>query len=201
MNKSESLMNDLGMRVVKLCIILGIMFLFRFFLSYITVFDEMEFFNTGLTVLDVVIGAANVVILVFLIKFGFYLSKHYELVNFPKAMLIGKWIVILIASVIAYQTFYHIARHIFRRHDIEVYNVMFLGISILIVARLGVLIFSNMDSITDLFTGKIKMVLREPVEEAEDGATAKEAELKCAGCGKLLDKDVAFCPKCGKKVA
>ena len=181
MNKSESLMNDLGMRVVKLCIILGIMFLFRFFLSYITVFDEMEFFDTGLTVLDIVIGAANVVILVFLMKFGFYLSKHYEVVKFPKAMVITKWIVMLIASIIAYQTFYHIARHVFERRNIEVYNAIFLGISILVVARLAVLVFSNMDNITDLFTGKIKIVLSEPVEEAEGESTVKETELKCAG--------------------
>jgi hypothetical protein len=197
MNKSESLINDLGTRVVKLCIILGVIFLFRFFLSYITVFDEMEFFDTGLTVLDIVIGAANVVILVFLIKFGTYLTKHYEMVNFPKAMVIAKWIVMLIASIVAYQTFYHIARHIFERRNIEVYNVIFLGISILLIVRLGILIFSNMEKITDLFMGKIKVVLREPVEENE----VVEEELKCAGCGNLLDKNTVFCPKCGKKVA
>ena len=198
MNKSETLVNDLGMRVVKLCIILGVMFLFRFLISYIRVFDEMEFFDTGLTILDVVIGAANAVILVFLMKFGFYLSKHYELINFPKAMVIAKWIVMLIASIIAYQTFYHIAKHLFRRHDIEIYNVTFVCISLLILVRLGVLVFSNMEKITDLFTGKIKPCLREPVE---DEALSNVEELKCSGCGKLLEKDISFCPKCGNKVA
>ncbi|MCX5698247.1 MAG: hypothetical protein NTX01_00910 [Candidatus Omnitrophica bacterium] len=160
MNKSESLINDLGMRVVKLCIILGIVFLFRFLISKITVFDETEFFNTRLTVLDVLIGAANAVILVFLMKFGFYLSKHYEIINFPKAMVIVKWIVMLIASIIAYQTFYHMAKHIFRRHNIETYNITFLCINLLVLARLGVLVFSNMEKIIDLFVGKIKVVLK-----------------------------------------
>ena len=143
MNKSESLINDLGMRLVKLCIILGVIFLFRFLVSKITVFDENEFFNTGLTVLDVMIGVVNAVILVFLMQFGLYLDKHYELVNFPKAITIAKWVVILISSIIAYQIFYHMARHIFRRHDIETYNITFLCISLLILVRLGVLIFSN----------------------------------------------------------
>jgi hypothetical protein len=198
MNKSESLINDLGMRIVKLCIILGVMFLFRFIVSKITVFDKNEFFNTGLTVLDVMIGAVNAVILVFLMKFGLYLDKHYELVNFPKAMAIAKWVVILSTSIIAYQIFYHIAKHIFRRHDIETYNITFLCISLLILVRLGVLIFSNMEKITDLFVGKIKIVLREPVL---DDSVVEETEPKCSGCGKIVEKDTAFCPKCGTKVA
>ena len=197
MNKSESLINDLGMRVVKLCIILGVMFLFRFLISKITVFDETEFFNTGLTVLDVVIGAANAIILVFLIKFGFYLSKHYEVINFPKAMIIAKWMVMLIASIIAYQTFYHMAKHIFRRHDIEIYNISFLCISLLLLVRLGVLIFSNMEKITDLFVGKIKPVLREPIL---DDSMVEEVALKCSGCKKEVQKDTAFCPDCGTKI-
>jgi len=198
MNKSESLINDLGMRVVKLCIILGIMFLFRFLITKITVFDRNEFFNTGLTVLDVMIGAANAVILVFLMQFGLYLDKHYALVNFPKAMAIAKWTVILSTSIIAYQIFYHIARHLLRRHDIENYNIAFLCISLLILVRLGVLIFSNMEKITDVFVGKIKIVLREPVL---DDSVVEETTPKCSGCGKEIEKDAAFCPKCGKKIA
>lgn len=198
MNKSESLINDLGMRIVKLCIILGVMFLFRFIISKITVFDETRFFSTGLTVLDVMIGAANAVILVFLLKFGLYLDRHFELVNFPKAMAIAKWVVILSTSIIAYQIFYHMARHIFRRHDIETYNITFLCISLLLLVRLGVLIFSNMEKITDLFVGKIKIVLREPIL---DDSVAEETTPKCSGCGKEVEKDTAFCPKCGTKIA
>jgi len=197
MNKSEALTQDLGMRVVKLCIILGVMFLFRYLLSFVKVFDEMEFFNTNLTVLDIVIGATNAVILTFLIKFGFYLSKHYEVINFPKAMVIAKWIVMAFAAIVAYQTYYHIAKHLLRRHDIDGYNVAFLCITLLLIIRLGVLIFSNMESITDLFTGKIKPELREPVVEDTE---AKDVESKCKGCGKSLDKDAAFCPKCGAKI-
>jgi len=198
MNKSETLINDLGMRVVKLCIILGIMFLFRFLITKITVFDRNEFFNTGLTVLDVIIGAANAVILVFLMQFGLYLDKHYELVNFPKAMAIAKWTVILSTSIIAYQIFYHIARHLLRRHDIENYNIAFLCISLLILVRLGVLIFSNMEKITDVFVGKIKIVLREPTL---DDSVTEETTPKCSGCGKEIEKDAAFCSQCGKKIA
>lgn len=200
MNKSEALVNDMGMRVVKLCIILGIMFLFRYLISMIQVFDEMEFFNTGLTVLDVVIGAANAVILTFLIKFGFYLTKHYEMINFPKAMVIAKWIVMLIASIIAYQTFYHIAKHLFRRHDIEVYNVTFLCVSLLLLTRLMVLIFSNMEKITDLFTGRLKAIFKEPEPDVEE-PEVKTEEFKCKGCGNKLEKDVVFCSKCGIKVS
>jgi hypothetical protein len=198
MNKSESLINDLGMRIVKLCIILGVMFLFRFIISKITVFDETRFFSTGLTVLDVMIGAANAVILVFLLKFGLYLDRHFELINFPKAMAIAKWVVILSTSIIAYQIFYHMARHIFRRHDIETYNITFLCISLLLLVRLGVLIFSNMEKITDLFVGKIKIVLREPIL---DNSVVEETTPKCSGCGKEVEKDTAFCPKCGTKIA
>jgi hypothetical protein len=184
MNKSESLINDLGMRIVKLCIILGVMFLFRFLISKITVFDETRFFSTGLTVLDVMIGAANAVILVFLLKFGLYLDRHYELVNFPKAMAIAKWVVILSTSIITYQIFYHMAKHMFRRHDIEIYNITFLCISLLLLVRLGVLIFSNMEKITDLFVGKIRIVLREPVLDDS-----------------VVEEVTAFCSKCGTKVA
>ncbi|GEM_PF-2182419 len=198
MNKSETLLNDLGVRVVKLCIILGVMFLFRFLVSKIEVFDENEFFNTGLTVLDVMIGVVNGIILVFLMKFGLSLDKRYELVKFPKAMTIAKWVVILSSAILAYQIFYHMAKHIFRRHDIETYNITFLIISILLLARLGVLIFSNMEMITDLFMGKIGIVLREP---ATDGSAEQEAELKCSGCGKVVEKGSAFCPKCGAKIA
>jgi hypothetical protein len=198
MNKSESLINDLGMRIVKLCIILGVMFLFRFLISKITVFDETRFFSTGLTVLDVMIGAANAVILVFLLKFGLYLDRHYELVNFPKAMAIAKWVVILSTSIITYQIFYHMAKHMFRRHDIEIYNITFLCISLLLLVRLGVLIFSNMEKITDLFVGKIRIVLREPVL---DDSVVEEVTPKCSGCGREVEKDTAFCSKCGTKVA
>ena len=198
MNKSESLINDLGMRVVKLCIILGVMFLFRFLVSKISVFDENEFFNTGLTVLDIMIGVVNAVILVFLMQFGLYLDKHFELVNFPKAIKIAKWVVILSSSIIAYQIFYHMARHIFRRHDIETYNITFLCISLLILVRLGVLVFSNMDKITDLFVGKIKIVLKEP---SLDDSVVEEIAPKCSKCGKEVEKDTAFCPKCGNKIA
>lgn len=195
MNKSEALTNELGMRVVRLCIIVGVLFLFRFLISYIRVFDEMRFFDTRATVLDVVLAGVNVTIFIFLIKFGFHLSKNYEMVEFPKAMVIAKWFVILIAAINAYQGFYRIAKRLLRRNDIEGYNVAFLCISLLIVIRLGVLIFSNMDRITDLFTGKIKPVLREPVTEE----AAPEVELKCKGCGVSLEKGVAFCPKCGTK--
>ena len=198
MNKSESLINDMGMRIVKLCIILGVMFLFRFIVSKITVFDENEFFNTGLTVLDIMIGAVNAVILVFLMQFGLYLDKHYELVDFPKAMKIAKWAVILSTSIIAYQIYYHIAKHIFRRHDIETYNITFLIISLLLLVRLGVLLFSNMEKITDLFIGKIKIVLREPVA---DDSEPEKSKLTCSGCGRVLQENVAFCSQCGKKVA
>ena len=197
MNKSESLISDLGMRIVKLCIILGVMFLFRFLISKITVFDETRFFSTGLTVLDVTIGAANAVILVFLLKFGLYLDRHYEVVNFPKAMAIAKWVVILSTSIITYQIFYHMAKHMFRRHDIEIYNITFLCISLLLLVRLGVLIFSNMEKITDLFVGKIKMVLKEPIL---DDSVATEVVPKCSGCGREAEKDTTFCPKCGTKI-
>jgi len=186
------------MRVVKLCIILGIMFLFRFLITKIEVFDRNEFFNTGLTVLDITVGAVNAVILVFLLKFGLYLDKHYELVNFPKAMSIAKWIVILSTSILAYQIFYHIARHFLRRRDIENYNVAFLCISLLILIRLGILIFSNMEKITDVFVGKIKMVLKEP---ASDDFVAEETTPKCSKCGRQFEAETAFCPKCGNKVA
>lgn len=198
MNKSESLINDLGMRIVKLCIILGVMFLFRFLISKITVFDETRFFSTGLTVLDVTIGAANAVILVFLLKFGLYLDRHYEVVNFPKAIAIAKWVVILSTSIITYQIFYHMAKHLFRRHDIEIYNITFLCISLLLLVRLGVLIFSNMEKITDLFVGKIKMVLKEPTL---DDSVVEEVTPKCSGCGREAEKGTAFCPKCGTKIA
>ena len=198
MNKSESLINDLGMRIVKLCIIMFVMFLFRFLVSKITVFDENEFFNTGLTVLDIMMGAVNAVILVFLMQFGLYLDKHYELVNFPKAIAIVKWVVILSSSIIAYQIYYHIAKHIFRRHDIETYNIAFLCISLLILVRLGVLIFTNMEKITDLFVGKIKIVLREPIA---DDSVVEEIVPKCPGCGREAEKDVSFCPKCGTKIS
>jgi hypothetical protein len=120
-------------------------------------------------------------------------------VNFPKAMTIAKWVVILSTSIIAYQIFYRMARHFFRRHDIENYNIAFLCISLLILIRLGILIFSNMDKITDVFIGKIKIVLREPVI---DNSTEETAETpKCKGCGREIDKDITFCPKCGNKVA
>lgn len=198
MNKSESLINDLGVRIVKLCIILGVMFLFRFLVSKILVFDKNEFFNSGLTVLDIMIGAVNAVILVFLMKFGLYLDRHYELVNFPKAMTISKWVVILSTSIITYKIFYHIAKHIFKRHDIEMYNVGFLIISLLVLARLGVLIFSNMEKITDLFMGKIRIVFKEPVL---DDTLVEETVPKCPGCGREAEKDVSFCPKCGTKIA
>lgn len=197
MNKSEALTQDLGMRVVKLCIIVGVLFLFRYLVSFITVFDEMRFFDTRLTVLDIAIAAVNAIIFVFIIKFGFYLTKHYEVINFPKAMVISKWVVILIAAINAYQSYYRIARSLLRRHDIDGYNVAFLCVTLLIVVRLGVLIFSNMEKITDLCTGKIKAELKEPdLAEAVVGE-----DLKCKSCGKLLEKDSAFCPKCGSKAA
>jgi zinc-ribbon domain len=199
MNKSESLINDLGMRVVKLCIILGVMFLFRFIVSKITVFDENRFFDTGLTVLDVMIGAVNAVILVFLMQFGLYLDKHYELVNFPKAMKIVKWLVILSGAIITYQMFYHMARHVYRRHDIDMYNMTFLVLSLLILARLGILVFANMEKITDLTMGKIKIVLKDPAEAGDAGV--EESTPKCSKCGRELEKDISFCPKCGNKVA
>jgi len=197
MNNSEKLTQDLGMRLVKLCIIVGVLFLFRYLISFIKVFDEMRFFDTRLTVLDIAIAVVNAVILVFLVKFGFYLSKHYELINFPKGMFITKWVVILIAAIVAYQTYYRIARHLLHRRDIQGYNVVFLCVSLLIVVRLGILIFSNMEKITDVFTGKIKLVLKEP-----DGleAVAEEAA-KCKSCGKTLESEAAFCPKCGTKAA
>ena len=198
MNKSEALLNDLGMRVVKLCIILGVMFLFGFLVSHIKVFDETDFFDTGLTVLDMVLGAVSAVILVFILKFGFYLRKHYELNDFPKAMVIVKWIIMLIAAIIAYSTYYNIAKHLLGRNDIDAYNITFLCISLLLLARLGVLVFSSIDKLVELFTGKLKIYLKEP---AVDGSSVKENELKCKGCGKLLEKDAAFCPKCGNKVS
>jgi hypothetical protein len=196
MNKSEELTNDLGMRVVRLCIIVGVLFLFKFIISYVKVFDEMRFFDTRATVLDVVLAAVTAVIFVFLIKFGFYLSKHYEMIEFPKAMFIAKWVVILIAAINAYQGFYRLAKRLLRRHDIEGYNVAFMCISLLIVIRLGVLIFSNMDKITDLFTGKIKPDLRQPLPEQ----ATETVELKCKGCGSAYEKGAAFCAKCGAKV-
>jgi len=197
MNKSGVLSQDLGMRVVKLCIIIGVLFLFRYLIGYIKVFDETRFLDTRLTVLDIVIAIVNAVILIFLIKFGVYLSKHYEIVNFPKAMVIAKWTVILIAAIVAYQTYYHIARHLLRRHDIDAYNVAFLCVTLLVLVRLGVLIFSNMEKITDLFTGKIKPVLIEPALEHPEA----QESAKCKSCGKLLDADSAFCSKCGAKAA
>ena len=197
MDKSEALIQDLGMRVVKLCIIVGVMFLFRYLVTFIKVFDKMRFFDTRLTVLDIAIGVVNAIILIFLIKFGFYLSKHYELVRFPKAMVISKWIVILIAAIVAYQTYYRIARHLIGRRDFDAYNVAFLCVTLLIVIRLGVLIFSNMEKITDLFTGKIKIELTEP-----DGVTGiVKEDTKCKSCGKILEPDVTFCSKCGTKTA
>jgi hypothetical protein len=174
------------------------MFLFRFLVSKILVFDKNEFFNTGLTVLDIMIGVVNAVILVFLMKFGLYLDRHYELVNFPNAMKIAKWVVVLTTSIVAYKIFYHIAKHVFKRHDIEMYNIGFLCISLLILARLGVLIFTNMEKITDLFMGKIRIVFREPVV---DDSVEQETVPKCPGCGREAEKDVSFCPKCGTKIA
>ena len=198
MNKSEALMQDLGMHVVKLCIIIGVLFLFRHLVSYIKVFDEMRFFDTRLTVLDIAIAIVNTIIIVFLIKFGFYLSKHYEVVNFPKAMVISKWLLILIAAIVAYQANYRIARSLLGRHDIDAYNVVFLSLTLIILARLGVLVFSNMEKITDLFTGKIKFELKEP-EGVVEGLTKED--FKCKSCGKLLEKDIIFCSKCGTKAA
>ncbi len=199
MNKSETLINDLGMRVVKLCIILAIMFFFRFMVTKITVFSRNEFFSTGLSVMHIMVAAVNAVILVFLIKFGFYLEKHYELIRFPKAMTIAKWIVILSSSIIAYKIFYYIARYLFRR-DMETYHMIFLCISMLILVRLAVLLFSNMEKITDLFMGKIKIVLREPVASADEGAV-EETIPKCSACGRQIEEGISFCPKCGNKVA
>lgn len=59
------------------------------------------------------------------------------------------------------------------------------------------MIFSNMEKITDLFTGKIKAQLKEP---ETDDSLAKE-ELKCKSCGKSLENDMVFCSKCGTKAA
>ena len=144
MNKNEALAQDLSMHVVKLLIIVGVLFLFRYLIGYIKVFDETRFFDTRLTVLDVVIAVVNAIILVFLVKFGLYLSKHYEIANFPKAMFIAKWTVILIAAIVAYQTYYRIARHLLRRHDIYAYNIAFLCVTLIFLSRLCILIFSNM---------------------------------------------------------
>ena len=55
-----------------------------------------------------------------------------------------------------------------------------------------------MEKITDLFVGKIKIELKEPLR---DDSVAEETAPKCSKCGRETEKDAVFCPKCGNKIA
>jgi hypothetical protein len=193
MDKSEKLLQDFGMRIVKLCIIVAVLFVFRYIISLVKVFDEVRFFDTRLTFLDIIQAALNTVVLIFVLKFGFSLQKNYSVANFTKGTVILKWLVIVIALIIAYKTYYELARQLLNRRDFgDAYNITFLCLSLAVLARLSMLIFSEMDKITDIFTGKLSLKLVIPGEEPQE-------ELKCANCKATIDKGSTFCSKCGTK--
>lgn len=198
-NANEKMVSEFGMRFVKYCIILVILWLFKSVIFKFEVFNDMRFFDTRLVWLDVIGSAIHAIMLVFTIKFGFDLERRYEIISFPKAMTILKWIAIITAVMIAYTSFFEVTCKIVGGKTIKNdYKMIFLVLTLAVLIRFSILIFSNFEKISDFFTGKIKLNLRVPVAE-DDAEVVDNKEKKCA-CGKIIVEGEKFCSSCGAKV-
>ncbi len=196
---NEKMVSEFGRSFVKYCIILMVLWLFKAIIFRFEVFNDSRFFDTRLDWLDVIGSAIHAIILIFTIKFGFDLERRYEIVNFPKAMTILKWIAIVMAVMIAYTSFDKVVYRIVDTKTIKKdYNMIFLILTLIVLVRFAILVFSNFDKISDFFTGKIKMNLRVPVAE-DDAEVVDNKEKKCA-CGKVMVEGDKFCSGCGAKV-
>jgi len=164
MDDNTNMSHDLSRNIIKLVISIVILVGFKFLVSFLIFLRDISFFNTALNFSDVVIAVINGVIVFLICKFAFYLERDYKIDDFSWAIKIVKWLIFIIGVIIAYAMFHPIMDILGQSNN---FNLTFLVVTLIILARSIILIFSNIDKITDLFAGRVKFDLSKAIPKEE----------------------------------
>jgi hypothetical protein len=196
MNVHQNLIPRFNREVVKLVISLVVLLMVRLLLSPVTVLETSKFFSTSLSFLDCINVLIDGVMMVFFLGFAFHVKNNFELVRFPSAMNILKWAILLSGAIIAYAIYQPVAYILFEG-NLKTFNLIFLTVTVLLLIRLLYLLFINMERVVDLFTGRIRLVLTEPIaNDVQEGNEGGQSS--CPFCGCSVKPGARFCPNDGK---
>lgn len=198
MNDHKNLSQLMSREVVKLVIVIVVLLIIRLLIPSIAVLKTVNFFSTPLSFLDCLIALIDGLMLFFFLSFGFRVKTNFEIAHFSDGINMLKWAILLTGTVIAYAV-YQPAVYILTEGNLKTYNLIFLIAIVLILIKLLIMIFVNIETITDLFTGRIKLILIKP-DNTDYQEGAGEERVVCPFCGCSVKPGARFCPNDGKKL-
>lgn len=168
---------------IRLIIALVVLGVIAYILGALPMLNELRVPNTPISAANIGSTVIYVVMISIILNFGREIKPTIQeyLPKFPEAATAVSLILVLVAISLAYSAFGWVSYFFGEFHWL--YALVFLLIAIIPLYRLGMLLYKNIDKLTDLITGK--------VAEATGELSA------CPNCGEMNPSDSAFCKKCG----
>lgn len=138
-------------------------------------------------------------ILVVLLNFAFEFSDNLEdaIPTFPELGIISRWIVFLIAIIVAFLSYTNIAQ-VFLGEQKWIYSLFFVVLALIPILNLLVLFYRHVGQITDLIVSGTESMGR-PRRRTRANVVA-QATINCPHCGNAINSTAKFCRSCGEKV-
>lgn len=180
---NKKITSELYRPAIRLIIALIILGVIAYVIGVLPMLSELRVPHTPISAANIINAVIYVVMIVIILNFGREITPTVReyLPKFPEAATALMLILVLVVISIAYSAFKWVSY--FFRDFSWIYALLFLLIAIIPLYRLGMLLYTNIDKLTDLLTGKIAEV---------------SGELRrCPNCEEMNPSDSKFCKKCG----
>ena len=138
-------------------------------------------------------------ILVVLINFAFEFGDNLEDVvpTFPELGVISRWIVFLIAIIVAFVSYNNVAT-VFLGEQKWIYSLFFVAIALVPILNLLILFYRHVGQITEIIVSGTES-MGQPRRRGRATSTTQTAS-RCPHCGNAMTAGAKFCRFCGEKV-
>lgn len=138
-------------------------------------------------------------ILVILLNFAFEFGDNLEDVvpTFPELGIISRWIVFLIAIIVAFVSYNNVAS-VFLGEQKWIYSLFFVAIALVPILNLLILFYRHVGQITDIIVSGTESMGR-PRRRGR-GSPIIQNTVNCPNCGSPISAGAKFCRSCGEKM-
>jgi len=161
---------------------------------------EIPATDLPLPISEIVKVVIATLILVIVINFAFEFGDNLEAAvpTFPEIGVISRWIVFLIAIVVAFVSYNNVAL-IFLGEQKWIYSLFFVAIALVPIVNLLILLYRHVTEITDIIVSGTESMGRSRRRPQATGQGQSAA--KCSHCGSVIAPGAKFCRSCGERTS
>lgn len=184
--------------LLKLLIGVVVLLVIGTIINALPMVKEIPTMDLTIPISEIIKVVISTLILVILLNFAFEFGDNLEeaVPKFPEIGIISRWVVFLIAIIVAFVTYENIAQ-VFLGEQKWIYSLFFVAIALVPIMNLLILFYRHVGQITDLIVSGTENMGR---SRRRRRSVTAQPTINCASCGGAITASAKFCRSCGEKV-